>query len=80
MVRATTLLDQARDAVDVIQHVLSRLARCELAREQSKALDGIADDLRALSRFARVCAEIGRPDYDQCSTAVNELRGSGVRH
>jgi hypothetical protein len=60
-----TRLDQARDAIELIQQVLSELARRELSEEQAKALGGISDDLRALSGFARVCAAIGRIDHDE---------------
>jgi hypothetical protein len=60
MIGVTTLLDQARAAIDVIQHALSKLARHEPTADQIEALDDIRDDLRALSGFARVCAAIGR--------------------
>ena len=56
MIRVTTRLAQVRDAIDVIQRVLSELARRELSEDQVKALGAISDDLRALSAFARVCA------------------------
>lgn len=65
MTSVTTLLDRARDAIDVIQHALSQLGRRELAEDQVAALDGISDDLRALSSLARVCAAIGRQSDDQ---------------
>jgi hypothetical protein len=61
-ISVTTRLDQARDALDLIQGVLSELARRELSEDQVKALGCISDDLRALSGFARVCAAIGRID------------------
>jgi hypothetical protein len=59
MISVSTLLDQAREAIDDIQHALSQLGRRELADDQVAALDGISDDLRALSSLARVCAAIG---------------------
>ena len=72
MTSVTTLLDRAREAIDVIQHALSQLGRCDLAEDQVAALDGISDDLRALGNFARVCAAIGRLDHDQPDRSVTE--------
>lgn len=60
MISVSTLLDQAREAIDDIQHALSQLGRRELAEDQVAALDGVSADLRALSNLARVCAAIGR--------------------
>ena len=59
MISVTTLLDQVLDAIDDIQHAMSKLGRCDLAEDQVAALDGISDDLRALSSLARVCAKMG---------------------
>lgn len=64
MTSVTTRLYQARAALDVIQRVLSELARRELSEDQVATLGGISDDLRALSGFARVCVAIGQIGYD----------------
>ena len=74
MVVARTLLDQAREAIDVIQHALSELSRRELTEEQVEVLGGISDDLRAVRRFARVCAAIARLSDNQLDR-VNQRGG-----
>lgn len=65
MISVSTLLDQARDAIDDIQHALSQLGRRELTEDHVAALEGISDDLRMLSGFVRVCAAIGQQSDDQ---------------
>ena len=53
MVRVVTLLDMARDALDVLEHVVSELDHRELTEAEVETLDCIGDDLQALGRFAR---------------------------
>ena len=73
MISVTRLLDQAQDAIDVIQHTLSQLGWRDLAEDQVAALDGISDDLRALSSLARVCARAVAPATD-AATGVGTWR------